>query len=254
MHKALSLLVLLLMASVSETVQAKNHAYLSTISTPSEPSSLLKSWRMDSEDFTILHEQLNKDFSKFGRTKKMVKNIFYRSHQRIFRNYEQFSMAQDTFTSGAYDCVSGSLILAGLLEYFGFEFDIIETTYHVFLKVEVANEDVILEVTDPLTGFISDDPARKTYLAKYSYGENISSPWGILASIEGANTPAIFRKIDLQSLIGLQYFNQAINHYNKENELLAYQFSVSALKMYKAERIIGFSEFLKHNLLLSASR
>ncbi|WP_339923898.1 hypothetical protein [uncultured Cyclobacterium sp.] len=254
MRKALLLLGLLLLASFSETVKAKSHAYLSTISTPAEPSTLLKSWRMESEDFTTLHEQLNKDFSKLGRTKKMVKNIFYRSHQRIFRNYEQFSMVQDTFTSGAYDCVSGSLILSGLLEYFGFEFDIIETTYHVFLKVEVANEEVILEVTDPLSGFILEDDALKTYMAKFYTGENITSPWGVLASIEEPNTPAIFRKIDLQSLVGLQYFNQAINHYNNDNELLAYQFSVSALKMYKSERIIGFSAFLKQNLSLSASR
>jgi len=254
MRKALFLLSLLLLAIVSETVLAKNHAYLPSLDTPSERSALVLSWRSGSEQFATLHEQLSKDFDKWGATKKMVKNIFYRSHQQLFRQYRQFSLAQDTFILGSYDCVSGSLILAGLLDYFGFDYEIKETTYHVFLKVKVDNECIVLEVTDPINGFILDKEAQKAYMEKYRSAENAPSQWRVLTGNEAENTPVIYRSIDLQNLIGLQYFNQAIDQYNNKNELLAYQFSVTALKMYKAERILGFSDFLKHNLLLLASR
>lgn len=163
-------------------------------------------------------------------------------------------MAQDTFILGSYDCVSGSLILAGLLDYFGFDYEIKETTYYVFSKVKVDNEFIVLEVTDPINGFILDKEAQKAYMEKYQSAEAAPNQWSVLTTNQGDNAPAIYRSINFQNLIGLQYFNQAINHYNNKNELLAYQFSVIALKMYKAEKIIGFSDFLKHNLLLSASR
>lgn len=73
-------------------------------------------------------------------------------------------MTQDTFESGVFDCVSGSLILAGLLDYFGFDFKIVETTHHVFLEVEISDEVVLFEVTDPLDGFIIDNESKKIIL------------------------------------------------------------------------------------------
>lgn len=111
---------------------------------PSSNTALVMSWRSESEQFSKLNEQLDKDFLKWGLSKKMVKNIFYRSHQQLFFKYRQFSLAQDTFSTGAYDCVSGSLVLAGLLDYYGFDYVIRETTYHVFLEVKVGNDPIFL--------------------------------------------------------------------------------------------------------------
>ena len=253
MPKALYIWGLLFFATVSTTVSAKTYVLLTDFTKPTASTSLLMSWRVDSEKFTSLYEQLSKDYNRLGKSKKMVKNIFYRTHQQLLQQYEPFSMAQDTFNSGNYDCVSGSLILAGLLDYFGFDYEIKETTYHVFLKVAVENGFVVLEATDPIEGFIQDKADIQSFLDKYRNGFNDSSPRTFLAS-NPEEQALIYRSIDLQKLIGLQYFNQAIKHYNHDNELLAYQFSVSALKMYKAERIEGFSEFLKQRLSLSALR
>ena len=73
MRKALLLLGLLLLASISEMEAAKNHAYLPSLETPSERSALVLSWRSGSEQFATLHGQLSKDFDKWRATKKMVK-------------------------------------------------------------------------------------------------------------------------------------------------------------------------------------
>lgn len=134
MPKALFIWGLLFFAAVSTTVSAKTYVLLTDFTKPTASTSLLMSWRVDSEKFTSLYEQLSKDYNRLGKSKKMVKNIFYRTHQQLLQQYEPFSMAQDTFNSGNYDCVSGSLILAGLLDYFGFDYEIKETTYHVFLR------------------------------------------------------------------------------------------------------------------------
>jgi hypothetical protein len=244
---------LLFIATVSTTVSAKTCVLSTDFTKPTASTSLLMSWRVDSEKFTSLYEQLSKDYNRLGKSKKMVKNVFYRTHQKLLQQYEPFSMAQDTFNSGNYDCVSGSLILAGLLDYFGFDYEIKETTYHVFLKVAVENDFVLLEATDPIEGFIQDKAAIQSFLDKYRNGFNDNNQRTFLtANNEGE--AYIYRSINLQKLIGLQYFNQAIKHYNSQNELLAYQFSVSALKLYKAERIEGFSDFLKQRLSLSALR
>jgi hypothetical protein len=221
---------------------------------PSSNTALVMSWRSESEQFSKLNEQLDKDFLKWGLSKKMVKNIFYRSHQQLFFKYRQFSLAQDTFSTGAYDCVSGSLVLAGLLDYYGFDYVIRETTYHVFLEVKVGNDPIFLEVTDPIVGFISDREEQKAYIEKYKRGENVSNQWTYYTKPKNAEPTIIYRTINLKNLIGLQYFNQAIKNYNDKNDLVAYQFSVTALKIYDAERIREFSDFLKQNLLLSASR
>ena len=108
-------------------------------------------------------------------------------------------------------------------------------------------------MTDPIVGFISDREEQKAYIEKYDQGENVLNQWDYFTTAPEDETPVIYRSINLKNLIGLQYFNQAIKNYNDKNDLFAYQFSVTALKMYGVERIREFSDFLKHNLLLSAS-
>lgn len=256
MNRYLPLLGLLLLTVVCAPVLGNSYSFISNRGGDfsSSNTALVMSWRSESEQFSRLNEQLDKDFFKWGLSKRMVKNIFYRTHKQLFLNYRQFSLAQDTFSTGDYDCVSGSLVLAGLLDYYGFDFIIRETSYHVFLEVKVGNDHFLMEVTDPTAGFISDKEEQKAYIEKYENGENVSSQWNYFTTSTAAEIPVIYRSISLKDLIGLQYFNQAIKNYNDKNELVAYQFSVTALKLYGAERIREFSDFLKQNILISASR
>ncbi|WP_439481955.1 hypothetical protein [Cyclobacterium plantarum] len=219
--------------------------------TPNAGKVWLESWKAESERFSDLYELLEKDFRKFGNSEKMVKNIFYRAHQKLFHRYQQFTLERDALDQGLYDCVSGSLILAALLDHFGFAYEVKETSYHVFLQVRLEDRLVLLEVTDPREGFIADPDQKERYLRDFTLNpDNIRTGEKKLTSFMA---PDIFRTIDLENLLGLQYFNQAIRYFNEGNPLAAYQFSITALKYHDTERIRDFSHFLKQELMLATN-
>lgn len=254
MQKAFPIFFLVIMVVIFLTTTSGKVVAVPEINNPSDNNSMILSWRAHSSAFNKLHDQLNEDFSKFGKSKKLLKNIFYRSHQLIFLKYELYSMTQDTFESGVFDCVSGSLILAGLLDYFGFDFKIVETTYHVFLEVEINDEMVLLEVTDPLDGFIADKDSKQIHIESFKSGRGDFNQTNFQVIASEGESINIYRNVGLQELIGLQYFNQAIKYHNDKNRLLAYQYVMSALKMYDSPRIKAFSEFLKEELALVANK
>lgn len=220
---------------------------------PKTGKAWLDSWKTESERFADLYELLEKDFRKFGNSQKMVKNIFYRAHQKLFLRYQQFTLDRDALDEGLYDCVSGSLILATLLDHFGFVYDVKETSYHVFLQVEVEGSQLLLEVTDPRAGFISDPERKQEYLSDFNGDSGSKALWSIENREQSFASPDIYRTIDLQNLLGLQYFNQSIRYFNEGNSLAAYQFSVTALKYHNSERIREFRDFLKQELVLASN-
>lgn len=254
MQKAFPIFFFVIMVVIFLTTTTGKVVALPEIDNPSDNNSMILSWRAHSNAFNKLHDQLNEDFSRYGKSKKMLKNIFYRSHQLIFLRYELYSMTQDTFESGVFDCVSGSLILAGLLDYYGFDFKIVETTHHVFLEVEISDEVVLFEVTDPLDGFIIDNESKKNHFESFKSEKGSFNQTNFQVISSEGEPVNIYRNVGIQELIGLQYFNQAIKYYNDKNRLLAYQFVRSALKMYGAPRIKAFSEFLKEELALIANK
>lgn len=226
-----------------------DHAWISP-NPPENEQPLIQTWVAESDPFALLYRKLEKDFDRFGNSKRMVRAIFYRSHQHLFHKYRQFTLDRDAVTEGLYDCVSGSLVLAALLEHFEFSYEVVETSFHVFLQVAVEDSQLLLEVTDPQGGFITDPDQKEAYLNGYS-GQKVL--WEDAENTSSFSSPEIYQKINLQNLLGLQYFNQAIRYFNEGNPLAAYQFSVTALKYHDSARIRDFSHFLKQELMLAAN-
>lgn len=221
---------------------------LMTSNPPENEQPLIQAWVAESDPFASLYQKLERDFNRFGNSKRMIRSIFYRSHQHLFHKYRQFTLDQDALNEGLYDCVSGSLILAALLDHFEFSYEVIETSYHVFLQVAVEGRLVLLEVTDPQGGFIADPDQKEEYLSGYSGNKTL---WEESKNAASFSSPEIYQKINLENLLGLQYFNQAIRYFNEGNPLVAYQFSVTALKYHDSERIRDFSRFLKQKVVLA---
>jgi len=229
----------------------KDHGLANSKSLENQP--LVQTWVAESEPFAALYHKLQKDFDRFGPSQRMVRSIFYRSHQQLFQHYKQYTLDWDTLTEGLYDCVSGSLILAALLDDFGFSYEVIETSYHVFLQVAVAEDYLLLEVTDPRSGFITDPDQKEKYLSGYLEELGNKVLWEGEKKADSFASPNIYQTITLQNLLGLQYFNQSIRFFNAGNTLAAYQFSVTALRYHDSERIRHFSNFLKQELVLATN-
>lgn len=229
-----------------------NHAQTS-IGPYAEKHPLIEGWYTESAPFADLFQKLEKDFLRYGQSEKMVRAIFYRSHQQLFHRYKQYTLDQDALNEGLYDCVSGSLILAALLDHFDISYEIVETSFHVFLEVMVEGNHLLLEVTDPRSGLIVIPEDKERYLSTYAEELGDARHWQVGYKESPDSLFTVYRKISLRNLMGLQYFNQSIRYFNEGNPLAAYQFSVTALKYHNSERIEEFSRFLKQALTIAAN-
>ena len=176
---------------------------------------------------------------------KFIRQIFEKSHQKFFKKYAQHSTFNQMLNEGTYDCVSGSAALSLLLERYGYEFEIVETDYHVFLVVNLDGEKIVLESTLPIGGMITTPSEVQKYVDSYkpaefallkSYSQSLAG-----TEIEYSDN-SIFRKVNLKQLAGLQYYNDAIVHFNSQEYTKAVDQLSKAYSLYPSERILGLRE------------
>ncbi|WP_297338330.1 hypothetical protein [Algoriphagus sp.] len=186
-----------------------------------------------------------KKFKRTGVGLKLLRTIFEKSHKYLFKTYAQHSSFNQMLQDGSFDCVSGSATLAMILDQYGFDYAIIETDYHVFITTQLNGSTIILESTLPIGGMITSATEVKKYLANYQ-GESENQG---LALTQRLGAPAlddsdngIFRKVDLQQLAGLQYYNDAIAHFNEQSFDIAVDQLEKAYQLYPADRIAGLKK------------
>ncbi len=102
---------------------------------------------------------------------------------------------------GEYDCVTGTIVYALILDKLNIEYEILEFPYHVLIVLNIDGKDIMLEATDPYYGFVTEE---KDYLERIEFYKNQSQE------------NAFLRKIDLKQLAGLYYYNQAVEEYNSK--------------------------------------
>lgn len=186
-----------------------------------------------------------KKYRRTGVSIKLLRTIFEKSHKYLFKTYEQHSSFNQMLQDGSFDCVSGSATLAMILDQYGFDFEIIETDYHVFIITHLNGANIILESTLPIGGMITSAAEVKKYLANYqgesqNQGLALNQRLGAPALDDSENS--IFRKVDLKQLAGLQYYNDAIAHFNEQSFDIAIDQLEKAYKLYPADRIAGLKE------------
>jgi len=196
-------------------------------------------------NWEALQLELDLKASKKSDSLALLRVIFQKTHQRLFKNYRQHSTFSNMLDQGDYDCVSGSAALGLLLDRYGYSFDVVETDYHVFIQVYLDGKTIILESTLPVGGMITAPTAVNNYLAAYlSEGtpaaRNISE--GLAGTKVNTEDNSIFRKVNLSELAGLQYYNEAIVQFNKQNYKQAIDMLTKAYARYPSERIEGLKE------------
>lgn len=176
---------------------------------------------------------------------KFLRQIFEKTHQNLLKKYEQHSTFNSMLSEGKFDCVSGSAALGLLLERYGYEFEIIETDYHVFIVAKADGQKVILESTLPIGGLISTASEVQKYLDSYK-PKAFAQLNNLNQSLAGPDLDysdnSIFRKVSLKQLAGLQYYNDAIVHFNSQAFDLAIEQLSKAYTLYPSDRILGLKE------------
>jgi len=192
-----------------------------------------------------LIQELDNKATKKDDKLDLLRLIFQKTHQILLKKYIQHATFNDMLSEGRYDCVSGSAALGLLLERYGYTYDIVETDYHVFIAVDLNGKKIVLESTLPVGGMITSTSEVVKYLDSYRPEEfaQLQELYQGLAGIDIAYSDnSIFRKVSLQELAGLQYYNDAIVHFNSQAFGPAVDQLSKAYLLYPSDRILGLRE------------
>lgn len=195
--------------------------------------------------WTSLVEELDSKAFKKGDELNLLRMIFQKTHQKLLKKYELHSTFNAMLSEGKFDCVSGSAALGLLLERYGYSFDIVETDFHVFIVVNMEGKKVVLESTLPIGGMITSPSEVQAYLDAYKADESSKLKvlnQGLAGQPIDYSDNSIFRIVNLKQLAGLQYYNDAIVHFNAQAFGQAVDQLSKAYLLYPSDRILGLRE------------
>lgn len=200
---------------------------------------------LETKKWDELVSLLDKKFEKKGKSENFIRTIFEKSHQSLFKSYEKHATFNQMLNDGRFDCVSGTATLGMLLDRYGFQYNIIETDYHVFLVVNHEEKPILLESTLRVGGMITSPSEVEKYIQAYLPEEkgnylNLNQRIGSPDILDSEKT--IFRKVSLSQLAGLQYYNDAIMHFNEQAYRVAESQLEKAHNLYDSDRIEGLKD------------
>lgn len=179
--------------------------------------------------------------SAYKHEKDFTRYIFTKTHQVILKRYAEYVPFESLFTTGTYNCLTGTILYSLILTHFNIEHSIIETNYHIFLIAHTDQGDVLMEATDPIHGFVSAPSAVEAKLAVYRERSR-----EIRASREGLYqfTFNLFREVSPSELLGLVHYNLSIEAFNQRKLEKAVAQLLEAARLYRSERISEFAGIL----------
>lgn len=240
MKKLLSVLILICSLPVfgqdAERVgAASTQSYLSAfLSTDEKSISAISS-------FDSFLKKLEKKQTKIKKEKDFVRYIFSKAHQSYLKKYEPYSSFNSLFTNGAYNCLSGTILYATILNHFQIPFEVIETNYHIFLTVETKQGKVLLEATDPLNGFVETAKGIEERISGYK--QNTPTVSNSNLTYYQFNFE-LFKSVSMEELCGLLYYNKAVDSFNHQRLEESIGFLRMAHELYYSPRIDEFSVIL----------
>jgi hypothetical protein len=141
---------------------------------------------------------------------RKLNTLFIKTHNRFLYTYDKYAGIEG-LVNGHYDCLTATSLFADILSRTGYRYSIVETNYHIFIMVNTKDGDVLLETTDRDNGFIDNQERMSKVLAQYRQNTlDTSTPQ------QYQYTFSLFKKVDVDQLPGLLYFNQAVKAFNAE--------------------------------------
>ena len=173
---------------------------------------------------------LNQKLKRSKSTEQFLRYFFYHIHRTHLKKYKPYATLGDLLNTGRYDCVSGTALYALLLDALQIQFSVREMTHHMYLELPLDEGIALIESTDPLAGFIAGEPTVTKRLVQY----RAEKP-------DVAIYPQpIQAKVGLEELLGLSYFNAAVDCYNSHQLTPARQYLQQAIRWYPADRMYAF--------------
>jgi len=182
----------------------------------------------------------NTKVKKFAKKNNLasLRKLYRRTSKRFIQENKQFSFLPQIQKGKTYDCVSSALLYSFLLEDLGYNYSIYLTKTHTYLKIHLENKDVLLETTDPFYGLITHPKMIDKQIEAYKKES-------LTRMISEEDTAyALGKKIDLQRLVGVHFYNLFLHHYQNRNfESAAKAFRKAAFLHKESPEIKMFSKY-----------
>ncbi|MGB0523528.1 MAG: hypothetical protein ACPGJS_11245 [Flammeovirgaceae bacterium] len=176
---------------------------------------------------------------KWNQDKRFLAHVFFKIHQEYLKKYAPLPSFKATLKNGTYGCLTGTILYALFLKDLGYNYELIESNYHIVLIVKVKDERFLFEATDPIHGFITNSSQIDSKLAAMQAANRGKGEKG-----KYYFTTQTYNKVTLSNLIGLQLYNMAIVAYNHHNFKEAAKLLSHAKRYYSSERLEEFSQLL----------
>jgi hypothetical protein len=175
-----------------------------------------------------------------------LKYIFQKIHGRFLRNFNETASFNDLTSSGRYNCLTATALYALALENLNFKYSAFETNYHIFLKIQTTDGEVLLETTDVQNGFISNANEISARIAQYK-AQNVSASKSNKYYFRYTNS--LFHEVNLDEILGLLHFNSAVRAYNNHDLFKTVEHLEKASSLYYSNRLDEFSKIIFLSLL-----
>lgn len=193
------------------------------------------------QNFSSFLHQLDKRKHGFKQEKDLVRYIFYKTHQKFLKNFQIESSFGELLANGKYNCLTGTALYALLFEHFNISYSIIETNHHIFIVVNADGNEILIETTDPVEGFVDNPEKIQARLNTY---RNNTLPAVAREGIRYEFSFNLWEAVTLEELTGLLYFNNAVKAFNQQNLTEAAAMLIKAGQYKPSPRIEEFSKLL----------
>jgi hypothetical protein len=180
------------------------------------------------EDYRDLVSSLKKLKSRNTNDQVFLEKVFYKVHHRKLGWYQKTVTLSETLEHKKYDCLTGTALLALVLDDLGYSYHILEFDFHVFLIVTLSDMNILMEATDPFNGYVTDEKEIAKRINSNTENDDLDAH---------VHKTYIRNSIDLKALAGLQYFNIAVAYYNRHEYKKASDFIKKADLLYPSMRI-----------------
>jgi len=192
------------------------------------------------DDVSAYIERITRRYDREEHLPQLLANVFYKVHQKYLKNYNSYVTFGDLITDGSYDCLTGTILYAWIMNELGYKNEVIVTSHHTYLMVHTPKEIIMLESTDALNGYIDDAGEIAERLAEIRVEE------AAYVALGARNITVGFR-----DLIGLQYYNAAVNAYNQQDFVQSVDQLEKGAIFYRGELMKDFGTILARGIVTS---
>lgn len=191
--------------------------------------------------FNSFLEKLEKKRASIKKEKDFVRYVFSKTHQTYLKKFEPYASFNSVFDNGSYNCLTGTILYAVILNHFDIPHQVIETNYHIFITVESEQGKILLEATDPASGFVDTESGIEKRIS--AYRQNAITASNARAAYYQFNFD-LYRPVSMKELRGLLYYNKAVDSFNHQRLEESVAHLVKADELYSSSRMEELSMIL----------